>query len=119
VLKEEANQGHLCNALIFLCTNNSTMESALVKGNSSSQKLFDLVLEVRHLKMQKGMQIIVSHILGEQMKAQGTNGGGSRGQVKEGVSTGVDMLSFIPFQLTAIQQSTAVEDWIRSWLGHG
>jgi hypothetical protein len=115
-LKEEAKQGHLRNALIFLCTDNSTVEAALVKGNSSSKKLFDLVLEVRRLEMHEGAQIVVSHVSGERMKAQGTDGV-SRGQLKEGVSIGADMLSFIPFQLSAIQRSPAVEDWIRSWLG--
>jgi hypothetical protein len=115
-LKEEAKQVHLQNALIFLCTDNSTIESALAKGNSSSKKLFDLVLEVWHLEMHEGAQIIVTHVSGEQMKAQGTNGV-SQGQLKEGVSTGADMLSVIPFQLSAIQRSTAVEDWIHWWLG--
>jgi hypothetical protein len=32
-----AAAGHLRNALIFLCTNNSTVEAALVKGNLSSK----------------------------------------------------------------------------------
>jgi hypothetical protein len=115
-LKEEAKAGHLRNALIFLCTDNSTVESALVKGNSSSKKLFELVLEVRCLAMREGARIVVSHVSGERMKAQGTDGV-SRGQLKEGVSAGADMLSFIPFQLSAIQRSPAVEDWICSWLG--
>jgi hypothetical protein len=115
-LKEEAKQGHLRNALIFLCTDNSTVEAALAKGNSSSKKLFELVLEVRRLEMHEGAQILVTHVSGERMKAQGTDGV-SRGHLKEGVSTGADMLSFIPFQLSAIERSTAVEDWIKSWLG--
>jgi hypothetical protein len=38
-LKEEGRQGNLQDALIFLCTDNSTVEAALVKGNSSSKKL--------------------------------------------------------------------------------
>jgi hypothetical protein len=115
-LKEEAREGHLRGALIFLCTDNSTVEAALVKGNSSSPKLFELVLAVRLLEMQEGAKIIVSHVSGERMKAQGTDGV-SRGQLKEGVSVGKDMLSFIPFHLSAIQRSSAVEPWIRSWLG--
>jgi hypothetical protein len=41
-------------------------------------------------------QIIVSHISGEQMKAQGMDGV-SRGQMKEGVTGLLDMMSFIPF----------------------
>jgi hypothetical protein len=35
-LEEEAKEGHLHKALIFLYTRNSTVESALVKGNSCS-----------------------------------------------------------------------------------
>jgi hypothetical protein len=115
-LEEEARLGHLKKALIFLCTDNSTVEAALVKGNSSSRKLFELVLRVRCLEMREGAHIVVSHVSGERMKAQGTDGV-SRGQLKEGVSIGADMLSFIPFQLSAIQRSSAVETWIWSWLG--
>jgi hypothetical protein len=50
------------------------------------------------------------------MKAQGTDGM-CRGQLKEGVSVGKDVLSFIPFHLSAVQRSASVETWIRSWLG--
>jgi hypothetical protein len=78
-------------ALIFLCTNNSTVKAALFKGGSTSSKLFELVLTVRCLEMQVGAKIIVRHVLGEQMKAQGTNSV-SRGQLKEGVPVlGKDM----------------------------
>jgi hypothetical protein len=66
--------------------------------------------------MQEGCKIIVSHVSGERMKAQGTDGV-SRGQLKEGVSVGKDMLSFIPFHLSAMERSAKVEPWIRSWLG--
>jgi hypothetical protein len=116
-LKKEAHEGHLRNALIFLCTDNSMVEAALVEGNSTSPKLFKLVLAVHLLEMQEGAKIIMSHVLGEQMKAQGTNGV-SRGQLKEGVSVGKDMLAFIPFHLLAVQRLATVEPWICSWLGH-
>jgi hypothetical protein len=53
-LKEEAREGHLRTALIFLCTDNSTVVSALVKGNSTSPKLFELVLTVPRLEMHEG-----------------------------------------------------------------
>jgi hypothetical protein len=66
--------------------------------------------------MREGAQIVVSHVLGEQTKAQGSDRV-SRGQLKEGVSIGADMLSFIPFQLSAIQCSATMKDWIPSWLG--
>jgi hypothetical protein len=59
---------------------------------------------------------MVSHIAGDRMRAQGTDGV-SRGQLKEGVSAGKSMLSFIPLHLNAIERSPAVEPWLRSWLG--
>jgi hypothetical protein len=115
-LRDEAIAGNLKDSLIILCTDNSTVESSLVKGNSSSEKLFNLTLEVRLLEMREGAKIVVSHVSGERMKAQGTDGV-SRGQLKEGVSTGQSMLSFVPFHLSAIQRSESVEAWLRSWLG--
>jgi hypothetical protein len=115
-LEAEAAVGALQGAIIFMCTDNSTVEAALAKGNSSSQKLFDLVLRIRCLEMDCSARVIVLHVLGELMKAQGTDGV-SRGQMKEGVSAGLDMMSFIPFHQTAIQRSPGVKDWISSWLG--
>jgi hypothetical protein len=115
-LREEDEAGNLVDALIFMCTDNSTVESSIVNGNSSSEKLFELTLEVRVIEMRNNAKVIISHVAGERMKAQGTDGA-SRGQLKEGVSTGQDMLSFIPFHLSSIQRSPAVETWIRSWLG--
>ena len=38
--KEEAKTGKLCQALMFLCADNSTAEGAAAKGNSPSPKLF-------------------------------------------------------------------------------
>jgi hypothetical protein len=48
--------------------------------------------------MRNDAKIIISHVSGEQMKSQGTDGV-SRGQLKEGVLTGDEMLLFIPFHL--------------------
>jgi hypothetical protein len=115
-LREEGEAGHLQDALIFMCTDNSTVESALVKGNSSSEKLFELALEVRKLEMKHRAKVIVSHVAGERMKDQGTDGV-SRGQLREGVSAGKEMLTYIPFHLNSIQPSPLVEDWLKSWLG--
>jgi hypothetical protein len=50
------------------------------------------------------------------MKAQGTDGV-SRGQLKEGISAGQSMLSFIPFHLASIERSADMDSWLRSWLG--
>ncbi len=50
------------------------------------------------------------------MKAQGTDGA-SRGQMKEGVSAGLNMMSFIPFHQSALERYPPIKEWIRSWLG--
>jgi hypothetical protein len=117
-LEAEARSGALEGAIIFMCTDNSTVEAALAKGNSSSRKLFELVLRVRLLEMRHHCRIIVSHVSGERMRAQGTDGV-SRGQMKEGVTAGLDMMSFIPFHESALKRSPTVRDWIASWLGTG
>jgi hypothetical protein len=87
------------------------VELALLKGNLSSPKLFKLALTVRRLEMQEGAKIIISHVSGERMKEQGTDGV-SRGQLKEGVSIGKHMLLFMPFHLSATQRSATVGPWI-------
>jgi hypothetical protein len=115
-LREEGEAGHLQDACIFMCTDNSTVEAALVKGNSSSEKLFELTLEVRRLEMKHRAKVIVSHVAGERMKDQGTDGV-SRGQLREGVSAGKAMMTYIPFHLDSIQRSPLVEEWLKSWLG--
>ena len=43
-IEEEAESGALNEAALFFFTDNSTVEAALFKGNSSSRKLFELVV---------------------------------------------------------------------------
>jgi hypothetical protein len=50
-LEEEALNGNLFDALIFLFTDNSTVEAGLMKGNSSIEKLFEFVLQTRLLQV--------------------------------------------------------------------
>eukprot|EP00978_Attheya_sp_CCMP212_P043795 scaffold291974_cov51-Attheya_sp.AAC.1 len=50
------------------------------------------------------------------MKAQGTDGT-SRGHHKERVSLGHNMLSYIPFDETALKRSQSLKSWIQSWVG--
>jgi hypothetical protein len=115
-LEEEAKGGHLKGAVIHLCTDNSTVEAALYKGNSSSRKLFELVLRLRTLEMQESVRILVSHVSGERMKAEGTDGT-SRGQLREGVCIGARMLDFIPWNLSAIDRTPLLVPWLKTWLG--
>jgi hypothetical protein len=67
-LREEAAARNLQYALVFLCKDNSTIATALVKDNSSSEKLFELTLEVQKIEMQEGVRVLVSHVSGKHMK---------------------------------------------------
>jgi hypothetical protein len=73
-LEAEAALRNLGGALVFMCIDNLTVEAGLAKGNLSSRKLYDLVLRAHCLEMAHSCRIIVSHVSGECMKAQGTDG---------------------------------------------
>lgn len=115
-IKEEAASGALHDAAIFFFTDNTTVESALYKGNSSSRKLFELVVRFRKIQLVYGMQVTVSHVSGKRMIYQGTDGV-SRGNLKEGVGSGMEMLQFIPLHKGAIDLHADLLDWVKSWAG--
>ena len=83
-LEDDELSGSLNHSMVIMVTDNSTVESALYKGNSSSEKLFDLIIRFRTLELRTGSRFIVTHVPGERMKAQGTDGL-SRGHMREGV----------------------------------
>jgi hypothetical protein len=117
-LEEEADQGRLKDALVFFFTDNSTVESALYKGNSSSAKLFELIVRFRKLELVTGARFIISHVSGKRMIAEGTDGT-SRGQLKEGVTIGENMLDFIPLDVSALDRTELLRPWLESWMGDG
>ena len=94
-LEIETKEEGLKGALVILAVDNSVVESSIYKCNSSSPKLFDLMLRFKHMELHSGARFIVSHVSGNRMKSQGTDGV-SRGNLKEGVSEGHSMLSFCP-----------------------
>lgn len=116
-IEEEAKQGTLQGSIMYLFTDNSTVEAALHKGNSSSKKLFELIVRLRQVQLEQGATITISHISGKRMIAQGTDGI-SRGMAAEGDGNHCNMLSFIPLHLTACDRSPDLTSWICSWLGH-
>jgi hypothetical protein len=115
-LEDEAKRGSLKGADVFLCTNNSTCGTALYKGNSSNLKLFELVLRFQKLEMHQDACFTISHVSGVRMQGQGTDGAW-RGQLKEGVAIGEDMLQFIPWNLSSINRTEALVPWLKSWMG--
>jgi hypothetical protein len=89
----------------------------LYKGTWSSRLLFVPVVPLRKLEMEQAATIKVSHVPGKRMVVQGPDGV-SRGHLKEGSSTGMSMLSFVPMNKNCIQQSSELLPWIKLWAGH-
>jgi hypothetical protein len=87
------------------------------KGNSSSRELFDLVVQFRKLGVEQEAKFYVSHFSTERMKAEGVDGA-SRGHLKEGVTIGEDMLSFIPLDKRCLEQVPLLKEWTRLWAGY-
>jgi hypothetical protein len=116
-LEEEGNNGVLDGCLVYFFTDNSTVELALYKGNSSSPKLFDLVVRFKKLETHHKARFLVIHVSGKCMIAQGSDAV-SHGQLGEGVTAGLAMLSFIPLdKSTAERASGVLEKWIKTWAG--
>jgi hypothetical protein len=68
--------------------------------------------------MNQGAHFRVAHCSGERMKAEGADGA-SRGHLKEGVTAGMDMLSFIPLNETCLQREPKLKDWLKTWTDDG
>jgi hypothetical protein len=115
-IEEEVRLGSLKNSVLFFFTDNTTVESALHKGNSSSRRLFELVVRFRKMEFDSGLRLVISHVSGKRMIAQGTDGV-SRGNLKEGVAGGDEMLSFVPLHLSALERHLGCETWLSSWIG--
>lgn len=116
-VKEAGKKGWLTGNTMVLATDNETVEKVIYKGNSTSRKLFELVLELRQLELKYGARLIVSHVAGTRMIAQGTDGL-SRGNIKEGVSLGIKMLTFCPWNKNALEVQPKLKPWLQTWIGN-
>jgi hypothetical protein len=68
------------------------------------------------MEMNESAQRLVSHMSGKRMMAEGANGT-LRGQLKEGVTIGNDMLHYIPWNLLALNRTNKLKPWMTSWIG--
>ena len=86
----------LTRSTVLLATGNSVVEVALYKGNLSSEKLFDVVVRLKKAEPHSSWKnILVTHVSGKRMIAQGTYGA-SRGNPREGIALGGAMIPFCP-----------------------
>jgi hypothetical protein len=102
-------------AVVYFSTDNSTVEALLYKGTSKSRKLLGLVIRVKMLETMYSIQLVVSHVAGTRMIAEGSDGV-SRGFLNVGVMAGEDILSFIPLHLSAIDWSPSLVAWLKTWV---
>ena len=98
---------------LYIFTDNSTAEAAFYKGTSSSKKLFQLVLRLKMLEVERRCIINIIHVAGTRMIQQGTDGL-SRGDFSTGVMQGQSILSFVPIHLSCLERSTKLKEWIVS-----
>jgi hypothetical protein len=113
-LEEMVRLGRVKDAEVFLVTDNTTAEAVFYRGNSTTRPLFELMLRLRKVEMDGGLNLRVIHVAGSRMIEQGTDGG-SRGDLTQGVMAGEPMLKYVPLHLTALERSPQLEPWIRSW----
>ena len=100
---------------MWIFTDNSTAESCVHKGSSTSAILHELVVQLRKCELEQSFVLHMVHVAGTRMIAQGTDGL-SRGSFLEGVVAGSSMLSFIDLALPAIRRSPGIADFVRSWV---
>jgi hypothetical protein len=113
-LEEMVRSGRVKDAEAFLFTDDSTAEAVFCRGNSTSRPLFELMLRLRKVEMDGGLNLRVIHVAGTRMIEQGTDGG-SRGDLTQGAMAGEPMLQCVPLHLAALGRGPQLEDWIRSW----
>jgi len=108
---------------LFIFTDNTVAEAAFYKGNTSSSRLlFNLIVRLRKIEMIGNIRLWVIHVAGKRMIAQGTDAL-SRGNMIEGVMSGVSMLEFVPLSQSAFDRTSMLKkkpsllSWFRQWVG--
>ena len=115
-VEKAGDQGWLNESILLMATDNQVVESCLYKGNSTSPKLFDLVVRLKLVELKYGTKVMVTHVSGKRMQAQGTDGV-SRGCLKSGVAMGQMMLEFCPWGKSCLEISPKLKEWVTSWAG--
>jgi len=115
-LEQEFIEKRLKDQIVIMATDNSTVEAAIFKGNSTSKKLFNLVVRFKVLELKSGCNFIVTHVSGVRMQLQGTDGI-SRGNLMEGISLGKSMLQFCPWGISALDRCPNLKPWLLKTFG--
>ena len=115
-IREESEKGNLHHAVLFLCTDNSTVEGAVTKGNTPSPRLFELIMELKRCQMLHEFMVHVIHVSGTRMISQGTDGV-SRGDIKQVMTIDKPIRQLVPINISAMDLSATLREWMSSWCG--
>ena len=66
-MEETGRKGWLQGAIVLLSTDNKVVECALYKENSTSKKLFSLLLRLKGLQLRYSCKIIATYMSGSRM----------------------------------------------------
>ena len=102
---------------MFICTDNSIIEGAVTKGNSPSQRTYELVIDLNSCQMQYEFKAYIIHVSGTRMIKQGIDGV-SRGDVKQALLINRPLRDLIPIDESALERWSGLKDWLKSWLGN-
>ena len=94
-VEQAETRGQLNDSTVIISTDNRSAESALYKVNSSSTKLYNLVVRLKLVEMKYVVNLDVSHVSGKRIQYQGTDAV-SRGSLNTGVAAGRDVIEFCP-----------------------
>ena len=115
-MEKIGKQGWLAGTIVMLATDNEVAERAFYKGNSSDEKLFELVVRMKKLELEYGCQLNVTHVAGTRMIVQGTDGI-LKGVLDRGVACGQKMLEHCPWGKSATEVSTSLVSTFNGWCG--
>ena len=73
-LERLVKEKELCEAELFVLTDNTTVEYTYYKGNSTSPKLFELIVRLHKLAFGRGIVIHTIHMPGTRMIECGVDG---------------------------------------------
>jgi hypothetical protein len=113
-LEAQVEDGRIRGAEVFLFTDNLMAEAVFFKGNSTSERLFKLMLRLQKIEMKGDLLLYVIHVVGTRMIEEGADGG-SRGDLLQGAMAGHSVIVFVPLHLSALERSSELEPSIHSW----
>ena len=113
-IKRLVEDGTLEGCELFMFTDNSTAEAAFSRGNSSSEALFEAMLELKKLEMDGHLLIHLVHVAGTRMIESGVDGL-SRADKTAGVMKGESMMNYVPLHLAPQEREPGLTAWVKSW----